>query len=333
MEISDINRRIIVSLTSYPARIEYVSTVLTTIIAQTKQADEIVLWLAEEQFPEKEKNMPWDLRKMIQDGIVTLRWCDDLKPHKKYFYAFQEYPDDLVVTIDDDLYYPPDMIEKLYASYLDHPNAVSAMRVHLMVYDEKTGILPYNAWVIEYQETTGIESMQLFHTGNAGVLYPVHLFHKDMLNQDAIQEACLYADDIWLKMMEIVSDVPVVFVRGHSKLNYIRKTQEDGLFQYNSSHNDEQMQRSIRQVESRLGEGYVMERLVFAQKQMNLLNVGFLSKYYYKIIEKQRENQVDILSSWSFRIGAAITFPGRMLKKEWNYIREQLKQKGRKSVS
>ena len=333
MEISDINeRRIIVSLTSYPARIHHVSTVLSTITAQTKQADEIVLWLAEEQFPEKEKNLPRDLRKVIQNGIVTLRWCDDLKPHKKYFYAFQEYPDDLVITIDDDLYYPPDLIEKLYASYLKHPNAVSAMRVHLMVYDEKTGILPYNAWVMGYKEAEGIESMQLFHTGNAGVLYPVHLFHKDMLNQKAIREACLYADDILLKMMEIVSDIPVVFVSGHTKLNYVGKTQEDGLFQYNISHNDEQIQRSIHQVESWFGEGYVMERLVSAQKQMNMLNVGFLCKYYYEIIEKQRVNHIDVLNSWSFRIGAAITFPGRMVKAGWKRIREQSKQDNWKLV-
>ena len=37
---------------------------------------------------------------------LTIRFCEDLKAHKKYYYAFKEYPDDIVITVDDDVIYP-----------------------------------------------------------------------------------------------------------------------------------------------------------------------------------------------------------------------------------
>ena len=307
-------KKIIISMTSYPARIRYVGKVLSTIFAQTKQADEIILWLAEEQFPKKEKNLSKDLQQLIREGKITLRWCEDLKPHKKYFYAFQDYPEDLVITIDDDILYPSDMIERLYDSYLRHPNAVSAMRVHLMVYDEKTGILPYHAWLWNYKEAAGIESMQLFHTGGAGAIYPVHLFKTMMLDQEAIEENCLYADDVWIKLMEIVSDIPVVLVKGNTDVTFIGKAQNNGLYQYNITHNDEQMLKSIRWIESRLGEGIILHKLLAASGETNLLSIGMISEYYSKRIEKMIKNDSELLNSWSFRIGQVITFPGRKLK-------------------
>ena len=55
--------------------------------------------------PRKESDLPGVLSEMIMSGKVRLRWVDDLKPHKKYFFAFKEYPNDLVITIDDDVLY------------------------------------------------------------------------------------------------------------------------------------------------------------------------------------------------------------------------------------
>ena len=50
----DVDSRITVSLTSYPERIKYVEKTLQSIFQQTRKADDIILWLAEAQFPAKE---------------------------------------------------------------------------------------------------------------------------------------------------------------------------------------------------------------------------------------------------------------------------------------
>ena len=53
--------RIIVSFTSYPARITFVPRVLESLYAQSKKPDMILLWLAEEQFPNREEDLPDEL--------------------------------------------------------------------------------------------------------------------------------------------------------------------------------------------------------------------------------------------------------------------------------
>ena len=257
------SERLVVSLTSFPARIGCVAAALETIYAQTRQADEVVLWLADEQFPGGEESLPGELQGLIAEGRLTLRWCPDLKPHKKYLYAFREYPDDLIVTVDDDLLYDPRLLEDLYACFLRHPKAVSAARVHLMSIDEAGSVLPYESWIFETDALVDEPSMQLFATGGAGALYPPHLLDRRMLDEEAIRETCLYADDIWLKAMEAVSGVSVVLARPYRDLQYVPGSQNVALWRGNLSGsavtggND----RQLEQVSSWLDEIYGLDAL------------------------------------------------------------------------
>ena len=79
----------IVSLTSYPARMETIHQCLDSIYAQSMQPDKVVLWLAEEQFPNREKDLPDSLLEDLDAGKIEVFWCDDLGSHKKYFYTMQ----------------------------------------------------------------------------------------------------------------------------------------------------------------------------------------------------------------------------------------------------
>lgn len=238
-------RRIIVSMTSYPRRIGTVDEVLDTIYSQTRKADEVLLWLAEEQFPGREADLPEKLRTLTADKRLTIRWCDDLKGHKKYFYALQEYTNDVVVTIDDDLLYPRDMLESLYKSYLLYPNAVSTLRAHLILVSEQKQILPYDAWIHETDRCIHQPCMQLMASGGAGDLYPPNLYRKEFFDRDVVERYCLWADNLWVKAMELVSDVPVVLVRPFETLRYLGDTQEETLYQINGLQNqyDTQLQK------------------------------------------------------------------------------------------
>jgi len=316
-------KKLIVSITSYPARIHYVHKVLSTIFAQTMKPDEIVLYLAQEQFPGKESDLPEVLSEMIRSGKVKLRWVDDLKPHKKYFYAFQEYPDDLVITIDDDVLYAPDMIETLYHSYLRHPNAVSAFRTHLMMFSERYGIFPYEKWILKYNRIVDCPSQQLFCTGNAGVLYPVQLFNQALLNKEAILDHCIYADDIWLKLMEIVCDIPVVLADHQHNLQIIEGSQSTKLADINISEhmNDKQLEDSINWFDSKYGKRYVFEKLLDAQHNNDLRDIDDIAHYYTNkidsytdIIAGLQKRYDNIKNSRSYRIGRFITRPLRKIK-------------------
>ncbi|MBQ2886366.1 MAG: hypothetical protein IJE43_21810 [Alphaproteobacteria bacterium] len=56
MQINDkINMKVIVSLTSYPARINIVHKTIESLLNQTYKADKVILYLAYEQFQIKKK--------------------------------------------------------------------------------------------------------------------------------------------------------------------------------------------------------------------------------------------------------------------------------------
>ena len=94
---------IIVSFTSYPKRIMTIDKVIESVINQTVPPDKIVLYLSSCEF--QDCNAMPDLEKYKKYGF-EICWCDEnLKSHKKYYYAMQQYPDDIVITIDDDFYY------------------------------------------------------------------------------------------------------------------------------------------------------------------------------------------------------------------------------------
>lgn len=234
-------KQIIVSLTSYPERINSVTETLIPIFNQTVPPDQVVLWLSREQFQNKEKDLPSELRTLKKYGLKII-WCNDLKPHKKYFYALKEYADDIVITIDDDIVYSKDLIEKLYKSYLKFPNAVSAMRVHKILFDQNGYPLEYERWIKEYPAEIGTPRYDLIPTGAGGILYPPHCLHKLALNEQIIRETCLYADDLWLKFMELLNDTPVVLAANQEKLKYIDHTQETSLWQRNVEKNQNDVQ-------------------------------------------------------------------------------------------
>lgn len=261
------SRRIIVSLTSYPKRIGTIFQVLESVYAQTKKADEVVLWLSDTQFPGKEADLPEDLNQLIQEGRLRVGWCEDLKPHKKYFPAFREYPDDLIITVDDDLLYSPNTIASLYASYLLYPEAVSAVRTHMMVFADETHLVPYGQWIHETDICIHTPSMQLLATGGAGALYPPHLIQDVFLDPDAIRENCLWADDLWLKAMQVMSDVPVVLARTFEPLRYLPGSQDDALFAVNirQGQNDVQLDNIIRWIDEKFGPGAFLKKITNAE--------------------------------------------------------------------
>ena len=287
-------KRLIVSLTSFPGRIVMVPLALKTIQQQTRRADRIILWLAEEQFPGKESDLPESVKNLLEEGTLEIRWCDDLRAHKKYFYALQEFKDSLVVTIDDDLLYPKDMLKKLWESYLLYPKAVSAMRCHLIVINEKKEVLPYNKWIKETDACIHQPSMQLIATGGAGTLYPPDLFDDTFFDKEAIMENCPLADDLWLKAIQAVSDIPVVLVSSFSPLKYIEGSQEETLYSQNvgQNKNDTQFANISQWMDRKIYPGVLVEKLANVDIGCGICGVAAVSEHLNQEREKNRWKRV-----------------------------------------
>ncbi len=126
----NLNKRspqLIVSLTSHPARINYVSVAINTILRQRLKPDRVILWLAEEEFKNKEADLPDNLLSLKELGL-EIKWCENLYSYKKIIPTLRECPNDIIVTADDDLYYAEDWLESLYNAYLKNPENIYVRR-------------------------------------------------------------------------------------------------------------------------------------------------------------------------------------------------------------
>lgn len=220
--------RTIVSMTSYPERIDCVSGVIKSILIQTVKPDIILLWLSQEQFVGIE--LPEELKKLQRYGL-EIKWCKDLKPHKKYFYTMQEYKDDIVILVDDDVYYSPTLIEDLLNSYYEYPNAISCMRAHRITINEENEINCYSDWEPEYDDIIHKPLNDVCPVGVGGVLYPPHSIPEFAFNEEIVEKICLFQDDLWLKFTSLINGFPTVIVKDSIVSNEtIRGTQKTALY-------------------------------------------------------------------------------------------------------
>lgn len=199
-------RKLICSLTSFPARIDEIWICIETIFRQTVKADEIVLWLATPQFPDHQ--LPESIMKCVEKGL-TIRWVDeDLRSHKKYYYALQEYKDADIVLLDDDLYHPDRLLENLVSMAKRHPGSICATRVHKMTYKDGK-INPYKKWIHEYNNKQELADVDYFFTSGAGTLIPTGIMPKDTFNKEVFKSICFFADDVWLNFQAKHAHIPV----------------------------------------------------------------------------------------------------------------------------
>lgn len=232
MSQKEVAQDVVVSLTSYPARLPQLHLVIRSLLHQSLGPREIVLYLGTDT---KEQDIPASLRQLEKYNFTIKTGYEDLKPHKKYLFAMQEYPEDAVITVDDDVIYDKDFVRDLCSCHKKNPGCVCARRVHRMIKDGAGKIRSYNDWDWECREVLE-PSFQLFPTGCGGVLYPAKSLPSETFDADAIKTYCLSTDDVWLKFMELKAGVPAVFT--NSKVIHpltIRNSQDSALMHTNTA--------------------------------------------------------------------------------------------------
>ena len=207
-----IEKNVVVSLTTFPARGNNVYLCLNSILRQGVRAEKVILWLAKSQFPNK-YDLPKSILNLEKYGL-DIRFCDDLKSYKKVFYAAQEYSDKIIVTADDDVLYPENWLDNLIKTSRLYPNCVVCYRAHRVVFDGDN-VAPYSQWIGMSPNEKG-PSKALVPIGVGGVLYPRAFFNGVELNAKTICEICPTTDDLWLKILGVLRGYKAVKVHANS---------------------------------------------------------------------------------------------------------------------
>lgn len=210
---------IVVSFTTYPPRLKWVHLVVRSMMVQTMKPDKIILYVGDDV---NLSDLPDDVQQLTKYGLEIKKIEGNLKPHKKYQYAMEEYPNSLIITIDDDLVYHKDLIKTLYEGHQKFPDSVITIRGHEMTFKNDGTLKPYSEWKMQVNHTC-YPSMKLFAAGGSGgVLYPPHCLSTRVFDKDLVQKLCLNADDIWLKMMEVLVGTKVSIYKPNLFYKYIK---------------------------------------------------------------------------------------------------------------
>ena len=228
------NQKLIVSLTTYGSRIEGVYVTIESLFQQTHKADKIILWLSRDEF--NASILPETL-KLAQARGLEIGYCKDMLSYKKLLPTLQAYPNDLIITADDDILYPANFIEKLYKSYMQNPDVIHCNLGHRITYKKSGRLEDYTKWGY----VSPGEDVETFNLTGTGSLYFPDCFHDDVYKDNIFLETCPTTDDIWFKCMNVLNGVSArriehsnYFDMGHFKYFTLPGSQETALWRKNS---------------------------------------------------------------------------------------------------
>lgn len=188
---------IIVSLTSYGARIsDTLPYALYSLLCQTRKPNRIIVWIDNENW--NEDNLPTILKKLERLG-VEFGFVEDIRSYKKLIPALKMFPDNVIITVDDDLYYNPHTIEWLTDAYYASDKRTVFGTWAYQSQSSDGHYLPYSLWR-DHKDEKGSGEYSLIGCG--GILYPPHIFDKEILNSDIFMKLAPTADDLWFWVME-----------------------------------------------------------------------------------------------------------------------------------
>ncbi|MGI9558223.1 MAG: hypothetical protein ACR2NQ_00955 [Thermodesulfobacteriota bacterium] len=197
-------QKIVVSMTSIPPRLSLIHLAIESIMRQTVKPDRIVLWLSKEyKKPEfggfDWQNLPASLTNLESRGL-EITFTKDIGPFQKLIPSLKRFPDDIVITMDDDVFYDSDTIDKLYKAYLENGvDCLYCKRSRIFTMSSARSFAPYEGWQTSFSSADNDRG--LFYESSGGGLYPPHIFDEEVFREDIFSSLTPNNDDIWVNAM------------------------------------------------------------------------------------------------------------------------------------
>lgn len=204
--VSDIklcDEDIIVSLTTYGRRLEEVHLTIESIMCGEFLPNKIILCLEDGL---KGEQLTAGLKRQLKRGLEIV-YYKDIRSYKKLIPTLQNHPKDIIITIDDDVFYSSHLLKNLISSYQKDKHHIYANRVHEIILDEKMMPQKYLMWNMNVTDQK--YSFRFMQTGVGGVLYPPGSLASEVFNEDVFMKFCKFGDDIWFYAMGLLNGYTV----------------------------------------------------------------------------------------------------------------------------
>ena len=234
---STIGKELIISITSYPARIKTsVETIKSVLNQSLPNNTKVILYLSKEEFQD-DRTLPCELRAMLSDKRFLIKYVEgNIRSYKKLIPALQDYPENPILTIDDDIVYPENFVRNLYEAYLVEPDQIHCNRARQVRF-LKNGLFDhYSNWRLRIQQKPLTASFDSLFTGVGGVLYPPHSLYELVDDKKMFLKLCPNSDDIWFWCMAVLNGTKIHRIDQFiSDFKQIDGTQETSLWRSNEN--------------------------------------------------------------------------------------------------
>lgn len=184
---------------------------LQSIIKQTKKPDKIFLYLSEEPyildtgFKDKKITDTTLLTFINDNSIIDINWVKNTGSYRKLLPLLKDKWDEdcIIITIDDDNIYHPNLIENLINDYYEK-QCVIGYRGFTPLFDKFENF--------DYLKRDKLQNISLYNfpTGKGGILYKPNFFHttKNLIFNDKLYlNTCDKQDDIWFYIVRILNNI------------------------------------------------------------------------------------------------------------------------------
>ncbi|MBU4259953.1 MAG: hypothetical protein KKH45_11305 [Proteobacteria bacterium] len=230
-----------VSLTTTSFRIHQISKVIRTLLNQSYIPERVVLWVSLEPYLKDEGvneiDIPAKLKKMQSKSIFEIAWTKNIGSYRKLIPSLMKY-EGVIVTADDDTFYPRDWLKRLFDMYLENPHHICCYRGTKMQKNNDGSFVLYAKWKSFESDENG---RYCFPTGKDGILYPLESLSREVFNEEAFKKLAPTGDDIWFKAMSMLNNTLVRKIRDHKDFPTLPSSDETGLLSINKVANDEQI--------------------------------------------------------------------------------------------
>ena len=186
---TDINL-IIISFTSYSNRVEDTAyRAACTLLDQTLPADKVILWC---------KNPTLQLRNLV--GLEIREPIQDIGSHNKIIWTLQEFPNDIIVTADDDLYYPRNWLALLVQEHEKHNTNIICHLAREVTLVDNNHLKPYHQWYKPHHGPNRILPLMGY-----GCLFPPNSLHTDVTNKELLLRLTPKSNDVWCWAMSVLN--------------------------------------------------------------------------------------------------------------------------------
>lgn len=243
---------IVVSLTTHGKRLaESAPYGIYSLFTQTVLPNRIVISINKDDW--NEDNLPPLIKRLMQSGLEVI-FCRDVRSHTKFLPALERFPNNPIITVDDDMCYDEHMVEELVTAYNKSDRKTIFCRQGTFPKKRNSKYMSYMQWEDSINFTDECQNkftQNVSPYGVYGVIYPPCIFDNEIFNSDVFLKLAPHTDDIWFWLMEIRRNIKAQVVMNSktkndynvSLLEYLNENESSALYFQNclNGRNDKEM--------------------------------------------------------------------------------------------